>query len=268
MSSSLRAAAGSFPHTRGTLRCRLYGAPGRRFIPAYAGNARWQGSHHRHRPVHPRMRGERSKKPRTFWRHFGSSPHTRGTRLSTFERISRLRFIPAYAGNATSGTRTARATTVHPRMRGERTPRHPCDTHGHRFIPACAGNAAHHWPWPSFLPVHPRMRGERQLLPTVKPSATGSSPHARGTLVHIDLVGLQRRFIPACAGNATHGVCRNEAMPVHPRMRGERFTEMGCFTPRSGSSPHARGTPMLTWVAALLLRFIPACAGNALPVSY
>ena len=161
MSSSLRAAAGSFPHTRGTLRCRLYGAPGRRFIPAYAGNARWQGSHHRHRPVHPRMRGERSKKPRTFWRHFGSSPHTRGTRLSTFERISRLRFIPAYAGNATSGTRTARATTVHPRMRGERShvSRQPC-------------------------------------------SISGSSPHARGTHHAIAHEAVVIRFIPACAGNA------------------------------------------------------------------
>ena len=137
-----------------------------------------------------------------------------------------------------------------------------------RFIPACAGNASCDSPRSCRNTVHPRMRGERHPCSIrVRPLA-GSSPHARGTLVHIDLVGLQRRFIPACAGNATHGVCRNEAMPVHPRMRGERFTEMGCFTPRSGSSPHARGTPMLTWVAALLLRFIPACAGNALPVSY
>ena len=134
-----------------------------------------------------------------------------------------------------------------------------------RFIPACAGNASCDSPRSCRNTVHPRMRGERHPCSIrVRPLA-GSSPHARGTPL---ITGLGRpfsRFIPACAGNATHGVCRNEAMPVHPRMRGERFTEMGCFTPRSGSSPHARGTPMLTWVAALLLRFIPACAGNASP---
>ena len=264
----MRTYSGSSPHARGTLGDVIQLAGGRRFIPAYAGNAALSALRRSWAAVHPCIRGERTVARKSSPPQAGSSPHARGTLEEAPDLLAPLRFIPAYAGNATSGTRTARATTVHPRMRGERTPRHPCDTHGHRFIPACAGNAAHHWPWPSFLPVHPRMRGERQLLPTVKPSATGSSPHARGTLVHIDLVGLQRRFIPACAGNATHGVCRNEAMPVHPRMRGERFTEMGCFTPRSGSSPHARGTPMLTWVAALLLRFIPACAGNALPVSY
>ena len=140
--------------------------------------------------------------------------------------------------------------------------------HESRFIPACAGNApGHPGPAPG-VPVHPRMRGERSHVSRQPCSISGSSPHARGTPAAADGKTFRDRFIPACAGNASPHRPRRSPATVHPRMRGERFTEMGCFTPRSGSSPHARGTPMLTWVAALLLRFIPACAGNALPVSY
>ena len=70
---------GSSPHARGTHRGGDDPIRPVRFIPAYAGNAASRCSMRARISVHPRMRGERSKKPRTFWRHFGSSPHTRGT---------------------------------------------------------------------------------------------------------------------------------------------------------------------------------------------
>ena len=50
---------GSSPHTRGTLVVRLWLCGYRRFIPAYAGNARRIVSVPRRLPVHPRIRGER-----------------------------------------------------------------------------------------------------------------------------------------------------------------------------------------------------------------
>ena len=52
----------------------------------------------------------------------------------------------------------------------------------------------------------------------------------------------QRRFIPACAGNTVMKL------------------PSGSVT--SGSSPHARGTPVSETHARLWRRFIPACAGN------
>ena len=91
---------GSSPHTRGTqgkldfLR-RLF-----RFIPAYAGNApeaRHRGSS---RPVHPRIRGERTLDQLQEKQNDGSSPHTRGTQLRDGPGPRGQRFIPAYAGNA------------------------------------------------------------------------------------------------------------------------------------------------------------------------
>ena len=93
--------------------------------------------------------------------------------------------------------------------------------------------------------------------------ADGSSPHARGT--HPPGQGREaaRRFIPACAGNADPGPSGMDQPPVHPRMRGERQGEIGGFPFVAGSSPHARGTPDRIRARPGGLRFIPACAGNA-----
>ena len=46
-------------------------------------------------------------------------------------------------------------------------------------------------------------------------------------------------------------------------MRGERQGEIGGFPFVAGSSPHARGTPDRIRARPGGLRFIPACAGNA-----
>ena len=132
-----------------------------------------------------------------------------------------------------------------------------------RFIPACAGNASLATPHQIGLTVHPRMRGERSRSASCPRSTRGSSPHARGTLPRAPAAPRNRRFIPACAGNAycIAGVRRPHA--VHPRMRGERPTV--CVRTRNpcGSSPHARGTHIKPLFAFATTRFIPACAGNA-----
>ncbi len=91
----------------------------------------------------------------------------------------------------------------------------------------------------------------------------GSSPRARGTRGHAYSDGLFPRFIPACAGNASARSVSTAVIPVHPRVRGERFT--AGFEPyrQVGSSPRARGTRLATWQTDGCFRFIPACAGNA-----
>ena len=71
-----------------------------------------------------------------------------------------------------------------------------------RFIPACAGNAASISLAASRWAVHPRMRGERVAWGAILVVRAGSSPHARGTLAKFALKYPERRFIPACAGNA------------------------------------------------------------------
>ena len=112
---------GSSPHARGT-RCTP-GAGGHAgwFIPACAGNACQCRPPGCRLPVHPRMRGERGRTYRYMRLNAGSSPHARGTRRSRCSREPVDRFIPACAGNALLAARTLLKTSVHPRMRGERT---------------------------------------------------------------------------------------------------------------------------------------------------
>ena len=91
----------------------------------------------------------------------------------------------------------------------------------------------------------------------------GSSPHARGTHAARGSRVHGQRFIPACAGNANTSFMGRIHITVHPRMRGER--PLGGTLPQNylGSSPHARGTHVPADFLDFLLRFIPACAGNA-----
>ena len=86
----------------------------------------------------------------------------------------------------------------------------------------------------------------------------------RGTLEPALSLAEQRRFIPACAGNAILCLLRSKNYSVHPRVCGERMTGTQCAGARSGSSPRVRGTPADPSPVSRMNRFIPACAGNAI----
>ena len=112
--------SGSSPRSRGTV--GLATATGRadRFIPAFAGNGNagtWIFVRH---SVHPRVRGERITCVPSAPRLAGSSPRSRGTVASGKRYCSRLRFIPAFAGNGLHEAPICLALAVHPRVRGER----------------------------------------------------------------------------------------------------------------------------------------------------
>ena len=209
------------------------------------------------------MRGERA----TTWngKHAvgGSSPHARGTHGQILRADAQIRFIPACAGNADSEALMKRIEPVHPRMRGERKRRMRILRRAVRFIPACAGNAFPQERLVISNTVHPRMRGERTVAVALWFDLSGSSPHARGTLRILIRRKPEKRFIPACAGNACPLFSIGHENPVHPRMRGERVISLRYDGFKGGSSPHARGTPFCTDIQVSPRRFIPACAGNA-----
>ena len=193
-------------------------------------------------PVHPRIRGERTGAARGNVIGGGSSPHTRGTPRLRGLMLDYVRFIPAYAGNASWVQSLNPQASVHPRIRGERprlqstgplvsgsSPhtrgtlryRSCCSTTG-RFIPAYAGNAFRRVPAVGRDTVHPRIRGERCIKISPRVISDGSSPHTRGTLSTRHRLPDARRFIPAYAGNARPDRMAMLTMTVHPRIRGER----------------------------------------------
>ena len=114
--------------------------------------------------------------------------------------------------------------------------------------------------------VYPRWRGELNIGNGFAAAASGLSPLARGTQSCVNSRRLHWRFIPAGAGNTDYQKTYWNFYAVYPRWRGEHHStsehKPGCV----GLSPLARGTLTGLWIARLLLRFIPAGAGNTQPL--
>ena len=173
--------------------------------------------------VHPRSRGEYAQHVLYDGLRPGSSPLARGILRLRDQRPHRRRFIPARAGNTAIRLIPPGPSAVHPRSRGEyRPPRWITDPwfgssplargipdagHGggvvYRFIPARAGNTRKRRACRWCRSVHPRSRGE--YTPSLCPIQIhgGSSPLARGIQRRRLRDLLERRFIPARAGNTS-----------------------------------------------------------------
>ena len=172
---------GSSQRVRGTLSSDRSRAASSRIIPARAGNAVVNGISRVWKADHPRACGERWIVESRERVHAGSSPRVRGTPAPYERTVSRIRIIPARAGNARIEALCAPAAADHPRACGERlhaevsgfqdygsSPRvrgtlglRPRFLLGERIIPARAGNAAGHSRPGPMSPDHPRACGER-----------------------------------------------------------------------------------------------------------
>ena len=217
----------------------------------------------------------------------GSSPRVRGTRRQNSPRWRCRRIIPACAGNAQHWRITSFRRADHPRVCGERalalcvaalaggsSPRvrgtQVADFSGtfeQRIIPACAGNASTQVTIAATDADHPRVCGERAHDIPHTDAARGSSPRVRGTHRRSDDYSLEQRIIPACAGNAFLALTSSIMLTDHPRVCGERSSAFQPVRSAAGSSPRVRGTRHGSRGARSTPRIIPACAGNALPVS-
>ena len=116
-----------------------------------------------------------------------------------------------------------------------------------RFIPAYAGNSLRRRGKESVRPVHPRLRGELLFLIEIFAFCNGSSPLTRGTQTQPEQCFMNRRFIPAYAGNS----------------RGFDVQQ----TTKTGSSPLTRGTRLNVHLVQTTEWFIPAYAGNSRSIS-
>ena len=110
---------GSSPLTRGKPLCRVSDPLTKRLIPAHAGKTTRQAHAHRRQQAHPRSRGENWPPIRMRFRARGSSPLTRGKRASPPLSRGRWRLIPAHAGKTHASCMRSKASSAHPRSRGE-----------------------------------------------------------------------------------------------------------------------------------------------------
>ena len=217
----------------------------------------------------------------------GSSPRMRGTANTTARVLTIYRFIPAYAGNRFRKKMSRNQRSVHPRVCGEQntTGAPSFGVNGSsprmrgtvlrpfvalvssRFIPAYAGNRIERRRRGREKPVHPRVCGEQLSVTVPSLPHFGSSPRMRGTVYRGRRGHLRARFIPAYAGNSREGTKLSGDTSVHPRVCGEQKGNTLPLFPDDGSSPRMRGTEMSSPRAIRNPRFIPAYAGNSLPVA-
>ena len=238
---------GSSPRLRGTHRIGCPPSVRPRFIPAPAGNTRGRNAQATWPPVHPRACGEHWNSAHSKGSPIGSSPRLRGTPKPPARHLHRDRFIPAPAGNTPPPETAHAGRSVHPRACGEHSGaghRRPRSPHARpRFIPAPAGNTCQSIGSSAPPSVHPRACGEHCSKNVSGVRFGGSSPRLRGTPRRFACRRIDRRFIPAPAGNTRHGSRIAAARrAVHPRACGEHFTMMPNGWHSFGSSPRLRGT--------------------------
>ena len=191
----------------------------------------------------------------------GSSPLARG--LPRLERPVLIddRIIPARAGFTHVGSLLESALQDHPRSRGvyRSGSIRSAGVRGSsplarglravagsvvttvRIIPARAGFTAGQRPWRLARPDHPRSRG-------VYVQGRGMVPGTGG-------------IIPARAGFTGQAVRSRVRRPDHPRSRGVYFLSAAVAGVDVGSSPLARGLPLLQSPQPPRLGIIPARAG-------
>ena len=274
---------GSSPRVRGTARQIAPLIRQHRFIPACAGNSLRLLKPALNIPVHPRVCGEQSQAAKACPQHTGSSPRVRGTERIDHQTGQQLRFIPACAGNSPHLSASGGDHPVHPRVCGEQILSVvPCETYcgssprvrgtvlgvsgkdpSGRFIPACAGNRVEFYAIQDCMPVHPRVCGEQIVGAHGMMPCPGSSPRVRGTVFQRRFAIVDGRFIPACAGNRRDTGAALHDLAVHPRVCGEQPPPRLWSRMNRGSSPRVRGTVFVFLSLSLVLRFIPACAGNS-----
>ena len=232
--------------------------------------------------AHPRSRGEHMTDTTLKLTEAGSSPLARGTQKELRQAITFPGLIPARAGNTDTTRRYLLGLRAHPRSRGEH--RKPAMTKstppgssplargtqslrafhifGVGLIPARAGNTSPCPALPGLRRAHPRSRGEHDRIRSAAARCVGSSPLARGTPRQPRRRAPTMRLIPARAGNTPECFDCMMRDRAHPRSRGEHSVGLGCLVMGLGSSPLARGTPILTLATWWLGGLIPARAGN------
>ena len=212
----------------------------------------------------------------------GSSPLTRGKRLSRQISAPRQRLIPAHAGKTVVVCLPPSAVAAHPRSRGENGGSGPgcADPYGsspltrgklvralsgvydRRLIPAHAGKTSPRNSARRTSKAHPRSRGENDAVPHVRACAPGSSPLTRGKPKPVTGSWAAVGLIPAHAGKTRRARKAWSIDPAHPRSRGENPSWTRREALPIGSSPLTRGKPYLSVFNDRVSGLIPAHAGK------
>ena len=168
-----------------------------------------------------------------------------------------------------------------PRVRGKRPVEHVRGSHT-RIIPARAGQTTGAVVVAAHNADHPRACGANRLLAYATRWAAGSSPRVRGKLGGLRVGVVQRRIIPARAGQTEQGRRQGKKARIIPARAGQTLRNHGIPDQRTdhpracgandglttlqliecGSSPRVRGKLQFSDQPRWQDRIIPARAGQ------
>ncbi len=137
-----------------------------------------------------------------------------------------------------------------------------------RIIPTCAGNTYIDLTLLRMWWDHPHLRGEYNNVLALTKTITGSSPPARGIQQRACSHKDHHRIIPTCAGNTFRQSSPGQTVRDHPHLRGEYWSSDCARAFVQGSSPPARGIPLMVGWLKVVFRIIPTCAGNTLCLTH
>ena len=160
-----RAIRGSSPRAWGTDRRRRVCFKCARFIPTCVGNGPLPGTPTNPNPVHPHVRGERTRSQVCTSSGAGSSPRAWGTAGSPRHPLDQGRFIPTCVGNGSWPSWPGRGSAVHPHVRGERR----TSSSGRGGVCGSSPRA-----WGTVLPMQPWLAWIR-FIPTCVGNGPGQS---------------------------------------------------------------------------------------------
>ncbi len=254
----------------------------RRIIPARAGQTRACAVVGQQASDHPRACGANRGRGVFASCASGSSPRVRGKRRGAGHRYDVARIIPARAGQTAPnpigrghGSDHPRACGANfldrwttfflfgssPRVRGKPIARLPAAGRP-RIIPARAGQTGVTGVPPVTVPDHPRACGANLGDETQITDTTGSSPRVRGKRRHARSGTIERRIIPARAGQTMPATPGSGFGADHPRACGANDQAEVRFDLRVGSSPRVRGKLGEGFKECEECRIIPARAGQ------
>ena len=274
--------AGSSPLTRGKLDAEGPPPLRGRLIPAHAGKTLRAHLVVGGRAAHPRSRGENVVAASSWGGRQGSSPLTRGKRISCCKNRRAAGLIPAHAGKTYVFKRLELGERAHPRSRGEnrRSRSSASRSYGSSpltrgklvatstgtapsgLIPAHAGKTLGPGLLGCAAAAHPRSRGENRSDRLANWRSWGSSPLTRGKRLGCSSVAVGSGLIPAHAGKTGCPRRCGGGTWAHPRSRGENEMRFRPGWLVWGSSPLTRGKHRVCKHCLGCARLIPAHAGK------
>ena len=253
-----------------------------RIIPARAGQTSTAFAPAFASSDHPRACGANARPTGHHDGLSGSSPRVRGKRCPAIRVVTRMRIIPARAGQTARSRCRCRTARDHPRacganghgqhvtvdVRGSsprvrgKLRRPPAKTPVTRIIPARAGQTGSSRPPWSAPSDHPRACGANKGSQDGFAQLFGSSPRVRGKRTAKTGQHATKRIIPARAGQTRYFQQRRFRRPDHPRACGANAAVIVSIRVTAGSSPRVRGKPRIRGHRQQNHRIIPARAGQ------